>query len=42
MLLRFMADVVALKPRIVHILAGTNDIAGNTGPISEGAVRVGC
>ena len=37
MLLRFMADVVALKPRIVHILAGTNDIAGNTGPISERA-----
>jgi lysophospholipase L1-like esterase len=32
MLLRFMADVVALKPRCVHILAGGNDIAGNTGP----------
>jgi lysophospholipase L1-like esterase len=31
-LLRFMADVVALKPRRVHILCGTNDIAGNTGP----------
>jgi lysophospholipase L1-like esterase len=31
-LLRFMADVVALKPRCVHILAGGNDIAGNTGP----------
>lgn len=37
MLLRFRADVVALKPRVVHILAGTNDIAGNTGPTSERA-----
>jgi lysophospholipase L1-like esterase len=32
MLLRFMADVVALQPRCVHILAGGNDVAGNTGP----------
>ena len=32
MLLRFQADVVALKPVAVHIMAGTNDIAGNTGP----------
>ena len=32
MLLRFEADVVALHPRVVHILGGTNDIAGNTGP----------
>lgn len=31
MVLRMMADVVALKPRLVHIMAGTNDIAGNTG-----------
>jgi lysophospholipase L1-like esterase len=35
MLLRFRADVIALKPKVVHILAGTNDIAGNTGPTSE-------
>lgn len=34
MVLRMMADVIALKPRMVHILGGTNDIAGNTGPIS--------
>jgi lysophospholipase L1-like esterase len=34
MLARFMQDVVALKPQVVHILAGTNDIAGNTGPNS--------
>ena len=32
MLVRFRADVVALHPRVVVILAGTNDIAGNTGP----------
>jgi len=31
MLLRFRQDVVALAPRVVHIMAGTNDIAGNTG-----------
>jgi lysophospholipase L1-like esterase len=34
MLLRFRADVIALQPKIVVILAGTNDIAGNTGPIT--------
>ncbi len=32
MLVRFHQDVVALKPKVVVILAGTNDIAGNTGP----------
>jgi lysophospholipase L1-like esterase len=32
MVLRFRQDVVALKPKVVIILAGTNDIAGNTGP----------
>ena len=32
MLIRFRPDVIALKPKIVVILAGTNDIAGNTGP----------
>lgn len=35
MLVRFWPDVVALHPRIVQILAGTNDIAGNTGPTTE-------
>ena len=34
MLERFEQDVIALKPKVVVILAGTNDIAGNTGPIS--------
>lgn len=32
MLVRFRQDVVNLNPKIVVILAGTNDIAGNTGP----------
>jgi lysophospholipase L1-like esterase len=32
MLVRFRQDVVDLKPAVVHIMAGTNDIAGNTGP----------
>ncbi|MFV8367244.1 SGNH/GDSL hydrolase family protein [Flavobacterium sp. XS1P27] len=32
MLIRFRADVIALKPAAVIILAGINDIAGNTGP----------
>ncbi|HMA11070.1 MAG TPA: SGNH/GDSL hydrolase family protein [Steroidobacteraceae bacterium] len=33
MLVRFRADVVALRPAVVHILAGTNDVAGNNGPL---------
>lgn len=32
MLLRFRPDVIDLKPKVVVILAGTNDISGNTGP----------
>src|SRR5579864_6119596 len=32
MLVRFRQDVIALQPKVVVILAGTNDIAGNTGP----------
>ncbi len=34
MLLRFRQDVIDLKPKVVVILAGTNDIAGNTGPMT--------
>ena len=34
MLVRFRQDVIALHPSVVVILAGTNDIAGNTGPSS--------
>src|SRR5947209_7063136 len=39
MLLRFRADVIALKPKVVVILAGTNDIASNTGPMPIGAIE---
>lgn len=34
MLIRFRPDVIALKPKVVVILAGTNDLAGNTGPMT--------
>ena len=33
MLLRFYPDVIALKPKAVVILAGTNDIGSNIGPV---------
>jgi acyl-CoA thioesterase-1 len=39
MLGRFYADVIALRPSVVHILVGTNDIAGNGGPTSLEAIR---
>jgi len=35
MLVRFRQDVIDLHPKVVAILAGTNDIAGNSGPISN-------
>jgi lysophospholipase L1-like esterase len=38
MLLRFRRDVIELKPKVVIILAGTNDIAGNTGPTTLEAI----
>jgi lysophospholipase L1-like esterase len=34
MVLRFRQDVIALKPKVVVILGGTNDLAGNTGPMT--------
>ena len=34
MMIRFRPDVIALQPKAVVILAGTNDIAGNTGPMT--------
>jgi lysophospholipase L1-like esterase len=34
MLVRFREDVIELQPKVVVILAGTNDLAGNTGPMS--------
>src|SRR5439155_23081775 len=36
MLVRFHQDVVALKPKVVVILAGTNDLASVMGPSTEG------
>jgi lysophospholipase L1-like esterase len=39
MLLRFRADVIALHPKVVIILAGTNDLAGNTGPMTLEAIE---
>jgi lysophospholipase L1-like esterase len=39
MLIRFRADVIDLKPKVVVILAGTNDIAGNTGPMTLAAIE---
>lgn len=35
MLARFWQDVIALRPQAVHIMTGTNDIGGATGPITE-------
>src|SRR5436190_11458716 len=35
MLVRFRQDVINLQPKAIVILAGTNDIAGNSGPISN-------
>ena len=39
MLIRFRPDVIALRPKVVVILAGTNDIAGNTGPTTLEAIE---
>jgi len=39
MLVRFRADVIALHPSVVVILAGTNDLAGNTGPTTLEAIE---
>ena len=35
MLVRFQPDVIALKPAVVHIMVGTNDVAQNTGPETD-------
>lgn len=39
MLLRFRQDVIDLHPQAVHIMAGTNDVAGNTGPVTLAQVE---
>jgi lysophospholipase L1-like esterase len=39
MLVRFRPDVIDLKPEVVVILAGTNDIAGNTGSMTNEEIQ---
>src|SRR6185369_10843898 len=39
MLVRFRPDVIALHPKVVVILAGTNDLSGNTGPTTLEAIQ---
>lgn len=39
MLIRFRPDVIELKPKVVVILAGTNDLAGNTGPATIASIE---
>src|SRR5579862_9232770 len=39
MLVRFRQDVINLRPKVVVILAGTNDIAGNTGPATPEMIQ---
>lgn len=39
MLIRFRRDVIELRPKVVVILAGTNDVAGNTGPTTLEAIQ---
>ena len=39
MLIRMRPDVIALKPKVVVILGGTNDIAGNTGPMTDDQIE---
>lgn len=39
MLVRFRADVIDLKPRIVHLMMATNDLAGNTGATTVARIQ---
>jgi lysophospholipase L1-like esterase len=39
MLIRFRNDVILLNPKAVHIMAGTNDVAGNTGAATMATVQ---
>lgn len=38
MVLRMPTDVLRLKPRRLHLMAGTNDVAGNTGPSDDDSI----
>lgn len=39
MLLRFRQDAIALRPKVIHLLAGTNDVAGNAGAMGSQAYQ---
>jgi len=39
LVVRFRADVINLRPRLVHIMAGTNDVAVNNGPESDADIE---
>jgi lysophospholipase L1-like esterase len=39
MLVRFRQDVISLKPSVVHLMASTNDFAGNAGPTTLEAIK---
>jgi lysophospholipase L1-like esterase len=39
MLVRLRPDVLTFKPKVMVLLAGTNDIAGNTGPMTDGDIE---
>jgi acyl-CoA thioesterase I len=39
MLVRFRADVIDLRPAVVHIMGGTNDVAENTGPETDAEIQ---
>jgi acyl-CoA thioesterase I len=39
MLVRFRADAIELKPAVIHLMGGTNDVAENTGPESDAEIQ---
>jgi lysophospholipase L1-like esterase len=39
MLVRFRADAIELKPAVIHLMGGTNDVAENTGPESDAQIQ---
>jgi lysophospholipase L1-like esterase len=39
MLVRFRVDAIELKPAVIHLMGGTNDVAENTGPESDAEIQ---
>lgn len=39
MLLRLRSDAIELKPAVIHLMGGTNDVAENTGPESDAEIQ---